>query len=160
MKARIVRIGNSQGIRIPKPLLEEAGLPDEVELEVEGDCLVVRAAGRPRSFPATLALPEASGTSGGPGMPSMVAEPMAFRREDEGRHLSRLLDRALAGEEVVVTRSGRPVAKLIPLPREPRRPGRLAGKLTIAPDFDAPLPEGLAAAFRGEGEGEKEGEAE
>ncbi len=155
MKARIVRIGNSQGIRIPKPLLEEAGLPDEVELEVEGDCLVVRAAGRPRSFPATLALPEASGE---PGMPSLVAEPMAFRREDEGRHLSRLLDRALAGEEVVVTRSGRPVAKLVPLPREPRRPGRLAGKLTIAPDFDAPLPESLAAAFRGEGE--RAGEAE
>ena len=151
MKARIVRIGNSQGIRIPKPLLEEAGLPDEVELEVEGDCLVVRAAGRPRAFPATLAVSEEGG------MPGMIAEPMAFRREDEGRHLSRLLDRALAGEEVVVTRSGRPVAKLVPLPREPRRPGRLAGKLTIAPDFDAPLPESLAAAFRGEGE--REGQA-
>src|SRR5690349_9214637 len=136
MKARIVRIGNSQGIRIPKPLLEEAGLPDEVELEVEGDCLVVRAAGRPRAFPATLVVHDAGD------LPSMVAEPMAIRREDEGRHLSRLLDRALAGEEVVVTRSGRPVAKLVPLPREPRRPGRLAGKLVIAPDFDAPLPEG------------------
>jgi antitoxin (DNA-binding transcriptional repressor) of toxin-antitoxin stability system/antitoxin component of MazEF toxin-antitoxin module len=146
MKARIVRIGNSQGIRIPKPLLEAAGLPEEVELEVEGDCLVVRAAGRPRAFPATLALPEEGGLPG----PSMVAEPMAIRRDDEGRHLSRLLDRALAGEEVVVTRSGRPVAKLVPLPREPRRPGRLAGKLVIAPDFDAPLPEGLAAAFRGD----------
>ena len=85
-------------------------------------------------------------------MAGLVAEPMALRREDEGRHLSRLLDRALAGEEVVVTRSGKPVAKLVPLPREPRHPGRLAGQLTIAPDFDAPLPPGLAAAFRGEGE--------
>jgi antitoxin (DNA-binding transcriptional repressor) of toxin-antitoxin stability system/antitoxin component of MazEF toxin-antitoxin module len=147
MKARIVRIGNSQGIRIPKPLLEQTGLADEVDLEVEGDCLVVRAAGRPRAFPSTLALP--SGEAGPAGM--MVAEPMALRREDEGRHLSRLLDRALAGEEVVVTRSGKAVAKLVPLPREPRRPGSLAGRLTIAPDFDAPLPEGIAAAFRGEG---------
>jgi antitoxin (DNA-binding transcriptional repressor) of toxin-antitoxin stability system/antitoxin component of MazEF toxin-antitoxin module len=146
MKARIVRIGNSQGIRIPKPLLEQTGLADDVELEVEGDCLVIRAAGRPRAFPATLALP--SGPLGE--MAGMVAEPMAMRREDEGRHLSRLLDRALAGEEVVVTRSGKPVAKLVPLPREPRRPGSLAGRLTIAPDFDAPLPDGLAAAFRGE----------
>jgi antitoxin (DNA-binding transcriptional repressor) of toxin-antitoxin stability system/antitoxin component of MazEF toxin-antitoxin module len=144
MKARIVRIGNSQGIRIPKLLLEQTGLTDEVELEVEGDCLVVRSPGRPRAFPATLALP--AGEAG------MVAEPMGLKREDEGRHLSRLLDRALAGEEVIVTRSGRPVAKLVPLPREPRRPGRLAGQLTIAPDFDAPLPEGLAAGFRGEGE--------
>jgi antitoxin (DNA-binding transcriptional repressor) of toxin-antitoxin stability system/virulence-associated protein VagC len=145
MKARIVRIGNSQGIRIPKLLLEQTGLADEVELEVEGDCLVVRAPGRPRAFPATLALPGPAGEAGG-----MVAEPMAMRREDEGRHLSRLLDRALAGEEVVVTRSGKPVAKLVPLPREPRRPGSLAGRLTIAADFDDPLP-GVAAAFRGDG---------
>jgi antitoxin (DNA-binding transcriptional repressor) of toxin-antitoxin stability system len=144
MKARIVRIGNSQGIRIPKVLLEQTGLADDVELEVEGDCLVVRSPGRPRAFPSTLALPA--------GEPGLVAEPMAMRREDEGRHLSRLLDRALAGEEVIVTRSGKPVAKLVPLPREPRRPGSLAGRLTIAADFDAPLPEGMAAAFRGERE--------
>jgi antitoxin MazE len=145
VKARIVRIGNSQGIRIPKPLLEQTGLTDEVELEVEGDCLVVRSPGRPRAFPATLALP--AGLAGDPGL---VAEPMGIRREDEGRHLSRLLDRALAGEEVVVTRSGRAVAKLVPLPREPRRPGSLAGRLSIAPDFDAPLPEASAAALPGE----------
>jgi antitoxin (DNA-binding transcriptional repressor) of toxin-antitoxin stability system len=144
MKARIVRIGNSQGIRIPKVLLEQTGLADDVELEVEGDCLVVRSTGRPRAFPSTLALPA--------GEPGLVAEPMAMRREDEGRHLSRLLDRALAGEEVIVTRSGKAVAKLVPLPREPRRPGSLAGRLTIAADFDAPLPEGMTAAFRGERE--------
>jgi antitoxin MazE len=48
MKTRIVRIGNSQGVRIPKPLLEQTGLRDEVEIEVEGNCLVVRAARRPR----------------------------------------------------------------------------------------------------------------
>ena len=37
MKTRLVRIGNSRGIRIPKPMLEEAGLEDEVELEVSPD---------------------------------------------------------------------------------------------------------------------------
>ncbi len=48
MKARIIRIGNSQGIRIPKPLLEQSGLGEEVELEVERDQIVIRRAGRPR----------------------------------------------------------------------------------------------------------------
>jgi antitoxin MazE len=42
-KARIVRIGNSRGIRIPKTLLEEAELPDEVELHAEPGRLVVEA---------------------------------------------------------------------------------------------------------------------
>lgn len=49
MKARIVRIGNSQGIRIPKPLLEQAGLGEEVELHVEGGRLVIEPARRPRA---------------------------------------------------------------------------------------------------------------
>ena len=49
MKTRIVRIGNSQGIRIPKPLLEQSGLEDEVELEVRPDEIVIRAASRARA---------------------------------------------------------------------------------------------------------------
>jgi antitoxin MazE len=48
MKSRIVRIGNSQGIRIPKPVLEQAGLSDEVEIDVRGNTLVIRPARRPR----------------------------------------------------------------------------------------------------------------
>jgi antitoxin MazE len=48
MKARIVRIGNSQGIRIPKPVLEQVGKPTEVELEVEGNTIILRAPVRPR----------------------------------------------------------------------------------------------------------------
>lgn len=48
MKARIVRIGNSQGIRIPKPLLEQSGLGEEVELEVQHHQIIIRAAERPR----------------------------------------------------------------------------------------------------------------
>jgi antitoxin MazE len=49
LKTRIVRIGNSQGIRIPKPLLEQSGLGEEVELEVRADEIVIRAASRPRA---------------------------------------------------------------------------------------------------------------
>lgn len=48
MKARIIRIGNSQGIRIPKPLLEQSGLGEEVELEVQQHQIIIRAAERPR----------------------------------------------------------------------------------------------------------------
>lgn len=44
MKARIIRIGNSQGIRIPKPLLEQTGLTGDVELEVRADEIVIRPA--------------------------------------------------------------------------------------------------------------------
>lgn len=49
MKTRIVRIGNSQGIRIPKPLLEEAGLPDEVDLRAEAGRIVISPATVPRA---------------------------------------------------------------------------------------------------------------
>ena len=47
-KVRIVKIGNSRGIRIPKVLLDEADLPDEVELHAERGRLVVQAARHPR----------------------------------------------------------------------------------------------------------------
>ncbi len=65
-------------------------------------------------------------------------------------HLSRLLERVIKGEEIIIAKSGRPMAKLVPIPSEPRRPGRLKGKIRIAADFDAPLPDEIAAAFRGE----------
>jgi antitoxin MazE len=48
-KTRIIRIGNSRGIRVPKVLLDEAGLPEEVELRAEPGRLVVSAATRPRA---------------------------------------------------------------------------------------------------------------
>ncbi|MDZ8027829.1 MAG: AbrB/MazE/SpoVT family DNA-binding domain-containing protein [Nostoc sp. DedQUE11] len=44
IRTRIVKIGNSQGIRIPKPLLEQSGIQTEVEIEVHNDRLIVRAA--------------------------------------------------------------------------------------------------------------------
>ena len=48
IRTRIVKIGNSQGIRIPKPLLEQSGIEAEVEIEVEGDRLILRKAKRSR----------------------------------------------------------------------------------------------------------------
>lgn len=48
-KTRIVRIGNSRGIRVPKLLLDQAALPDEVELRAEPGRIVVSAAARPRT---------------------------------------------------------------------------------------------------------------
>jgi prevent-host-death family protein len=57
-------------------------------------------------------------------------------------HLSRLLERAHAGEEIVIARNGEPYARLVPLPgRQPRRePGTLAGGVRIGDDFFEPLP--------------------
>jgi antitoxin MazE len=49
MKAAIVKIGNSRGIRIPKPVFEQCGFTNEVELEVEDRRLVVRSRSRPRA---------------------------------------------------------------------------------------------------------------
>lgn len=53
-------------------------------------------------------------------------------------HLSKLLDQVLAGEEVVIARHGKPVAKLSPMSAElpPRQPGALKGKIWMADDFD------------------------
>ena len=54
-------------------------------------------------------------------------------------HLSRLLERVAAGEEVVIARAGNPVARLVPLQREePRNPGLVKGRVTDA--FFEPLP--------------------
>jgi len=49
MKTNIIRIGNSKGIRLPKPILKQCGLDDGVEIEVEGNRLVIRPVRRPRS---------------------------------------------------------------------------------------------------------------
>ena len=48
MRANLVAIGNSRGVRIPKAVLEQTGLKDEVDLEVRGSELVIRAARKPR----------------------------------------------------------------------------------------------------------------
>jgi prevent-host-death family protein len=67
-------------------------------------------------------------------------------------HLSRLLERVEAGEEIVLARNGKAVARLVPVGRAVRRPGSMKGRIRIRRDFDAPLPAGLGKAFRGERE--------
>lgn len=64
-------------------------------------------------------------------------------------HFSRLIERAAAGEEVVIARNGRPVARLVGMHEDdtPRAPGSMRGRITIADDFDAPLPPDLLAGF-------------
>jgi len=64
-------------------------------------------------------------------------------------HFSRLVDRVVQGEEVVIAKAGRPVARLVPLPpRVPRRtPGSARGLVEIGPEFDAPLPDEVRRGF-------------
>ena len=68
-------------------------------------------------------------------------------------HLSRLKDQASAGEEIVIARGGRPVARLVPLAvletGSSRRLRLLAGRLSIPADFDAALPKEILDAFEG-----------
>jgi prevent-host-death family protein len=57
---------------------------------------------------------------------------------DAKTHFSKLVARAEAGEEIIVRRGSKPVAKIVAYdepPKEPRRPGRLEGRIWIAPDF-------------------------
>lgn len=65
--------------------------------------------------------------------------------------LSELIDRAIAGEEVVIARNGRPVARLVPYAAAGgrRKLGVIRDKVWMAKDFDAPLPERLLAGFEG-----------
>ena len=58
-------------------------------------------------------------------------------------NLSRLLERVMTGEEIIIAKAGNPIARLSPLVKSPgmRTPGNDAGKVIIAANFDDPLPE-------------------
>lgn len=64
---------------------------------------------------------------------------------------SKLVESAMNGEETIIAKSGKPVAKLvrIPLEKPKRRLGVLKGKIKIADDFDAPLPNDILSSFEG-----------
>lgn len=66
-------------------------------------------------------------------------------------HLSRLVEEVAVGEEIIIAKAGKPMAKLIPFTSgaKKRKLGILAGKLTAPADFDAPLPEEVLASFEG-----------
>lgn len=62
--------------------------------------------------------------------------------------LSKLLVRISMGEEIIIARAGKPVARLAPYDAKPaRRPGSAQGQIWMAPDFDAPLPEEILESF-------------
>jgi prevent-host-death family protein len=67
-------------------------------------------------------------------------------------HLSRLLREVALGEDVVIAKDGRPLARLVPVTSEsaPRELGFAAGRVVIGDDFDAPLPPELQAGFDAE----------
>ncbi len=66
-------------------------------------------------------------------------------------NLSQLVERAAQGEEIVIAKAGRPLAKLVPLTkRTASRPlGLLANEVQIGADFDDPLPDSLTRTFKG-----------
>ena len=68
-------------------------------------------------------------------------------------HFSRLVDQAAAGEEIIIAKGNRPMAKLVPLGAPtvtPKRTlGALAGRAVVPPDFDSPLPNAVIDAFEG-----------
>jgi prevent-host-death family protein len=67
-------------------------------------------------------------------------------------NLSRLVERASRGEEIVIAKAGRPLARLVPLAKRtaPRPLGLLAGEVEVSADFDDPLPDAMKRAFEGQ----------
>jgi len=65
--------------------------------------------------------------------------------------LSKLVERAAAGEEIIIAKAGRPLARLTAFPKKgaPRAPGGWEDAVWISPDFDEPLPDELLAGFEG-----------
>ena len=77
--------------------------------------------------------------------------PSTYNMHEAKTHLSRLAERAAAGEEIIIARNGRPLARLVPVSeRPPRRLGLWSGLVQLA-DFDEPLPEGIRGPFEGRG---------
>ena len=64
-------------------------------------------------------------------------------------HFSKLIARVLDGEEIIIAKAGKAVARLVPVKRAPaqRKPGSAKGKIIIAPDFNEPLPESMLKGF-------------
>ncbi len=76
-----------------------------------------------------------------------------FNIHEAKTHLSRLIERLAAGEEIVIAKAGKPVAKLVPFTenKAPRKPGAWKGKIWLAPDWDSDeTNEAIARLFYGE----------
>jgi len=74
---------------------------------------------------------------------------MPFNVHQAKTHLSKLLDRVMQGEEIIIARAGKPVARLVPVATRSagRVPGSARGQVHVPPDFDAPLPEEILRGF-------------
>lgn len=74
-----------------------------------------------------------------------------FNIHEAKTQLSKLLEAVENGQEIIIARSGKPTARLLPMESKAieRRPGALKGRMCIADDFDAPLPPDLLTAFEG-----------
>ena len=73
---------------------------------------------------------------------------MSLNLYEAKTQLSALVDRAAAGEEIIIAKHGRPRARLVPLKNAARRrPGRGKGRIWMSADFDAPLPAAVLQAF-------------
>ena len=83
-----------------------------------------------------------------------MSKPHTYNLYEAKTELSRLVDRAANGEEIIIAKAGKALAKLVPLPkaRVPRKPGGWEGKVRMAEDFDQPLPAELQKYFDGDGE--------
>lgn len=67
-------------------------------------------------------------------------------------HLSRLLEHVSRGEEVIICKAGKPIAKMVPFnadSQHKRKPGLLKGKVRIKKSFEEPLPDNIFSAFEG-----------
>src|SRR5690348_2672871 len=82
---------------------------------------------------------------------------MEFNVHEAQTHFSKLLQRVALGEKITISKSGVPIARLVPvLPSEGKRPlGLFKGEIWMADDFDAPLPPDILAGFLGDQEPEK-----
>jgi prevent-host-death family protein len=80
-----------------------------------------------------------------------ASQTMTVNIHEAKTQLSRLVEHAASGQEIIIAKAGRPVARLVPLAASVRRKqlGLLRGKIRVSPDFDAPLPDDVLDAFEG-----------
>lgn len=75
--------------------------------------------------------------------------PLTINIHEAKTHLSKFLARVEEGEEVIIAKAGKPIARLVPIEKQISRrlPGSAKGKVFITHDFDAPLPEDVLGEF-------------
>lgn len=83
-----------------------------------------------------------------------MGKPKIVNLYEAKTHLSKLIEEASAGSEIIIAKAGKPKARLVPLekPRSKRRPGGWEGQVQISDDFDDELPAEILAGFLGEDE--------